>query len=201
VQIPAPPSPPLAIDVDGRFESWAEVQPEFRHHKGSTMHRNHRGYGKTFYENDSGRNDFIVAKVTRDAENLYFYVETAGPVTEPAGDGWMTLWVDIDRNKSTGWEGYDFAVNHKRPDGNEAALERSERGWNWSEIGQVAFRVQGSRLEMRVPRTLVGLEANAPLDFEFKWTDNVPASGDILDFYLYGDVAPSGRFNYRYHAP
>ncbi len=201
VQAPAPPSPPLAIDIDGRFESWAEVQPEFRHHKGSTMHRKHRGYGKTFYENDSGRNDFIVAKVTRDAENLYFYVETAGPVTEPAGDGWMTLWVDIDRNKSTGWEGYDFAVNHKRPDGNEAALERSERGWNWSEIGQVAFRVQGSRLEMRVPRTLVGLEANAPLDFEFKWTDNVPASGDILDFYLYGDVAPSGRFNYRYHAP
>ncbi len=201
VQAPAPPSPPVAIDIDGRFESWAGVQPEFRHHKGSTMHRRHRGYGKTFYENDSGRNDFIAAKVTRDAENLYFYVETAELITEPTGDGWMMLLIDIDRDKGTGWEGYDFAVNRTKPDGNEATLERSEHEWNWSKIGQVAFRVEGNRMELCIPRALVGLEANRPLDFEFKWTDNVPASGDILDFYLYGDVAPSGRFNYHYQAP
>ena len=75
------------------------------------MHRNHRGYGKTFYQNASGRNDFVAAKVARDAENIYFYIETADPITDPTGPGWMTLLIDIDRDKSTGWEGYDYAVN------------------------------------------------------------------------------------------
>ena len=201
VQAPAAASPPVAIGIDGRFDEWAQVQPEFRHHKGSTMHRSHRGYGKTFYENSSGRNDFVAAKVARDAENIYFYIETADPITAPTGPGWMTLLIDIDRDKSTGWEGYDYAVNRKVPAGNEAMLERSRREWSWSEVGKVAFHVKGNRMELRVPRTLLGLPSNGPLDFEFKWTDNVPGSGDILDFYLHGDVAPGGRFNYRYHAP
>ena len=164
------------------------------------MHRNHRGYGKTFYQNTSGRNDFVVAKVARDAENIYFYVETARPITKPTAPGWMTLLIDIDRDKNTGWEGYDYAVNRKAPVGNEAILERGRQGWNWSEVGKVAFRVENNRMQLQIPRTLLGLSSTSPLDFEFKWTDNVPASGDILDFYLYGDVAPGGRFNYRYSA-
>jgi len=188
----------VAIEIDGRFDSWAQVQPEFRHHKRSTVHRDHRGYGKTSYRDDSGRNDFVAAKVARDAENVYFYVETAEPITAPAGPGWMTLWIDVDRDKSTGWEGYDYAINRLGPAGNEAILERSRHGWQWSEVGRVTFRVEGSRMGLRIPRTLLALPSNGTLDLEFKWTDNVPASGDILDFYLHGDVAPSGRFNYRF---
>jgi hypothetical protein len=53
-------------------------------------------------------------------------------------------------------------------------------------------------MELCIPRRLLNLPAGEPLNFEFKWIDNVPASGDILDFYLHGDVAPSGRFNYRF---
>ena len=56
-------------------------------------------------------------------------------------------------------------------------------------------------MEVRVPRKLLGLAPNSTLDIEFKWIDSVPASGDILGFYLHGDVAPDGRFNYRYCAP
>jgi hypothetical protein len=58
----------------------------------------------------------------------------------------------------------------------------------------------GQQMELCVPRALVGLAEKSPLDFEFKWVDHVPPSGDILDFYLYGDVAPGGRFNYHYQA-
>jgi len=191
-------SGPVTIEIDGRFDSWSNVQPEFRHHKGSTMHRDHHGYGKTHYRNASGRNDFVAAKVTRDAQSLYFYIETADPITAPIGPGWMTLLIDLDRDKSTGWEGYDYAVNRLEPAGNQATLERSREGWNWSEVGKVVFRVEASQMELRIPRSLLALPSNGPLDFEFKWIDNVPLSGDILDFYLYGDVAPGGRFNYRY---
>jgi hypothetical protein len=199
----APPaaSPPVAIDIDGRFEDWADVQPPFRHHKGSTVHRNHRGYGTTSYQDDSGRNDFVAAKVARDGENLYFYVETADPITDPTGTGWMTLLLDVDRDKDTGWEGYDYAANRATPVGSEMKVERSEWDWRWSAVGKAAFRVADNRMEVRIPRKLLGLAPNSPLDLEFKSIDNVPVSGDMLDFYLHGDVAPGGRFNYRYCAP
>jgi hypothetical protein len=38
------------------------------------------------------------------------------------------------------------------------------------------------------------------LNLDFKWVDNLQRPGDIMDFYASGDVAPPGRFNYRYHA-
>jgi hypothetical protein len=198
VQATPAASPPVTIDIDGRFEEWAEVQPGFRHHKGSTMHRRHRGYGKTFYENTSGRNDFVLAKVGQDAENLYFYVETAESIRPPSEQGWMTLLIDIDRDRNTGWEGYDYAVNHAESAGEQARLARNRKEWNWTDVGAVAFRMVGKQMELRIPRALLGLAENAPLNFEFKWIDNVPPSGDILDFYLYGDAAPGGRFNYHY---
>jgi hypothetical protein len=201
IRTPVAASPPVAIDIDGQFDEWTQVQPEFRHHKGSTMHRNHGGYGKTLYQNTSGRNDFVAARVARDTENIYFYIETADPIMEPTGPGWMTLLIDIDCDKNTGWEGYDYAVNRQMPVGNEVILDHSRRDWNWSEAGKVAFRVEGNRMELRIPRALLSLPLKSPLDFEFKWTDNVPASGDILDFYVHGDVAPGGRFNYHYQAP
>ncbi len=201
VGAPSPPSGPVTLEIDGRFEGWSEVEPEFRDHRGDTMHRSHRGYGKTFYENDSGRNDFIVAKVARDAENLYFYVETAEAITQADGTGWMTLLIDTDCDKRTGWEGYDYAVNRKEPAGDRASLERSEGEWNWSQIGAAAFRATNNRMELRVPRRLVGLGGEGPVEIEFKWTDNAVGSGNVMDFYRDGDVAPSGRFNYLYRVP
>jgi hypothetical protein len=36
------------------------------------------------------------------------------------------------------------------------------------------------------------------VDIEFKWSDNMQSEGDIMDFYINGDVAPGGRFNYVY---
>ena len=33
---------------------------------------------------------------------------------------------------------------------------------------------------------------------DFKWIDNPQRAGDIMDLYGSGDVAPEGRFRYRY---
>ncbi len=195
------PSPSATIAIDGRFEEWADVRPGFPHYRGNTLPRRHRGYGKTFYENTSARNDFVMAKVARDSANLYFYIETADPITAPSEPGWMMLLIDIDRDHETGWEGYDYVVNRRVPSANEATVERSLKGWTWEEAGRATFRMTGNRMELCLPRVIVGLSSEAPIALEFKWADNVPASGDIMDFYSYGDVAPGGRFNYRYRAP
>ena len=95
-----------------RVRRLGAVLPEFRDHRGDTMHRNHPGYGKRLvYVNTTGRNDFVSAKVARDAENVYFYAKTAQPITPAGGPHWMMLLIDVDRDKSTGWQGYEFAVN------------------------------------------------------------------------------------------
>jgi hypothetical protein len=34
-------------------------------------------------------------------------------------------------------------------------------------------------------------------NFDFKWADNLQHPCDVMDFYISGDVAPEGKFNYR----
>jgi len=36
------------------------------------------------------------------------------------------------------------------------------------------------------------------IDIEFKWNDNMQENGNIMDFYVNGDTAPGGRFNFIY---
>lgn len=81
------------------------------------MHRDHRGRYSEYYVNNTGRNDIVGAKVARDDDNLYFYVETADRLTPSTDRNWMLLLIDTDRDRSTGWNGYDVIVNRLSPDG------------------------------------------------------------------------------------
>ncbi|WP_146529450.1 hypothetical protein [Novipirellula artificiosorum] len=193
---PAECSGPTTAHIDGVFDEWQGVEPLFRDHRDVLAPRNHRGYGSTQYKNDSGRNDIVFAKVARDDEALYFYVETAKPISPPT-DKWMMLLLDMDRDKSTGWEGYDYVINRLTPIGDKAVFEKSTDGWTWRENGSLDFCINGKRLELRIPKNhLTGIKV---VDgFEFKWSDNMQVEEDIMDFYVNGDVAPSGRFNYYY---
>ncbi|MCL4402120.1 MAG: hypothetical protein M1436_05585 [Acidobacteria bacterium] len=181
------------IDLKGGFAQWRDVGPEYWDHIGETIPRDYDGVAKTHYINRTGRNDFDLAKVTRDAENVYFYVRTHEPITPRTGDNWMTLLIDADANAKTGWQGYDYLVNG-------GVLEKNAGGWNWTKAGQVIYNVKGNEMQLAIPRTALGLPTgrNAAVQFDFKWTDNLQKPGDIMDFYLSGDVAPDGRFNYRY---
>ena len=181
----------------GRFNGWETVSPDFRHYRGNTLHRSHRGHADRYYTNTTGRNDIVDAKVARDSKYLYFYVETAGILSSADDPNWMLLFLDIDRDKSTGWEGYDFVLNYEKPGYRKAVLSRNGDGaWKWTPAGEVDYAVEGNRMEIRIPRALLNLSGS--LDFEFKWSDNMQDEGNIMDFYSNGDVAPGGRFNFVY---
>jgi hypothetical protein len=71
VRTPAPPTGPVKIAINGDFGDWAAVLPEYRDDIGDTAHRDHPGWNRAeHYVNDTGRNDFVAAKVARDARNL-----------------------------------------------------------------------------------------------------------------------------------
>jgi hypothetical protein len=177
---------------------WTGVKPEYLSYKGNTLHRNHAGQGtELVYTNTTGRNDIVGAKVARDADYLYFYVETAGDLTDKADPKWMRLFIDIDRNKSTGWEGYDFVINRLNPE-DSAYVEKSVSSWNWNTAAKAAYVVNGKTLVIKVKRSVFNLVPEKGIDFEFKWSDNMQDEGNIMDFYENGDVAPGERFNYVY---
>lgn len=196
----APPevSDPITIKIDGKFSKWKDVKPEFSDHLAGNYPRNHRGYGSTWYENYTLRNDIVRSKVARDANNLYFYVETAEDISAP-DEKWMMLLINIDRNQKTGWEGYDFVVNRQAPNDNKGIIEKCVGRWKWNEIGHVDFIVRENYMELKIPKTLL-VHEKVVNSIEFKWSDNMQDDGNIMDFYINGDAAPSGRFNYIYPA-
>lgn len=198
-----PPLPkataPVSIRIGGDFEQWREVGPEFRDHIGETAPRDFAGAGGLRYENKTGRNDLHSAKVARDEQSIFFYVNTREPLTGSTDPNWMWLLIDADQNPTTGWEGFDFIVNRTMEGKDTTWLERNTGGWRWEKAMKVSYAVRGRELHLAIPRSALGLpggDAGAALDF--RWADNVQRPGDVMDFYLSGDVAPEGRFRFRY---
>ena len=188
-------SAPVSI-MPGQWKKWADVQPFYASYKGNTRHRNAKACSQYHYVNTTGRNDIVGAKVARDDKFVCFYVETADKLTPSTDAAWMRLFIDADRNKQTGWQGYDFIVNYRNPMGGKAFVQKSHQNkWIWHNCGEASMSVNGNKMMLRIPRKVLGMEGSK-LDFEFKWSDNMQDEGNLMDFYVNGDVAPGGRFNY-----
>ncbi|WP_298650936.1 hypothetical protein [uncultured Proteiniphilum sp.] len=189
-------SAPKTITIGKSSGQWDSVSPEYNHYKGNTSHRDHRGRNNTYYVNTTGRNDIVKAKVARDNKNLYFYVETADKLTSPKDRNWMMLFIDVDRDKSTGWNGYDIIVNRQSPDKKKVIVEKNVGNrWEWEKVAECPYAVKENRLEIEIDRDILSLK-NTRINVEFKWNDNMQENGNIMDFYVNGDTAPGGRFNF-----
>ena len=194
---PAKASAPKTIML-GESNQWDNVAPEYSHYRGNTFQRNHPGRNNTYYTNNTGRNDIVKAKVARDNQFLYFYVETAEKLTSSKDPNWMLLFIDIDRDKSTGWNGYDYIVNRQSPTSGKVIVEENVGNrWEWKELDRASFIVNNNKLEIKIDRKKLNLN-DKNVNIEFKWNDNMQENGNIMDFYINGDTAPGGRFNFVY---
>ena len=72
-----------SIAIDGGFDQWNEVQPEFFDDAGDTLPRDQDGAAGLHYTNRSGRNDLVALKVARDTQTLSFYARTRVPLRAP----------------------------------------------------------------------------------------------------------------------
>lgn len=167
--------------------SWDNVAPEYFNDRG-TYSRDSILFGNTPLKNSSMRNNPVYMKAARDASYVYFMAEAEDDLKGAGESSFMNLYIDSDRNHATGWEGYDFLLKN----GTVYALSADKTA---SEVGKYEERLDGRRLQIKAERALLNL--SGALDLEFKWVDNCESS-DILDFYVDGNAAPLGRFNYRY---
>jgi hypothetical protein len=193
---PEPASPAKTIDVHGQLNQWADVKPEFRsyHH---TQHRNCDGYKGYHFTNYTLRNVIIRAKVTHDAQNVYFMVQTAGKLSPASDPAWMRLFIMMDYD-AVNWEHYQYVLNRLNP-GEKALLERSIGGWNFREAACCDYHIHEDALVVAIPKAALDIRETA-FTLDFKWYDNMQHDGDIMDVYNDGDAAPGGRFNFHYQA-
>ncbi len=208
------PSVKATVDITADNTQWNTVEPYYASYIGNTNDRDAIGYAQVRYTEYSGRNDIVGSRVARDDEFVYFYVEcndTITPYTDPL---WMNLYIDCDQDNA-GWNTFDFILNKTSPTADKAVLETfTGDGYASEKVGEVDYTVNGKYMQVKIPKTLLGLEGDA-YTINFSWTDNVhdesdkaedgdtdyvytQFSGDIMDFYLSGDVAPGGRFKFSY---
>ena len=208
------PSTVATIDINADNTQWNTVEPYYAAYIGNTDDREGKGWGTLTYHEYSGRNDIIGARVARDDEFVYFYVECYDNITPYTDPLWMVLYIDSDQNNQ-GWETFDFVINKTSPTATTATLEKfTGNCYETQKVGDVDYTVSGKYMQVKVPKAMLNLNG---FDFtiNFAWTDNVhdeadagakgdanyqytTFSGDIMDFYISGDVAPGARFKYSY---
>lgn len=200
------PTPSLnqTINMQGSESQWKTVEPYYASYINNIGNRDHAGYKGYSYTETSGRNDIIGAQVARDDEYLYFHAECASDIVGLGEDLWMTLYIDSNQDNQ-GWETFDYVINKSGATSNAVILEKfTGNGYDTEKVAECAYTLDGRYLTVKVRKADIGLSGD---DFtvNFTWTDNVHDegqegvfSGDILDFYISGDVAPGGRFKYSY---
>ena len=172
------------------FDDWDEVEPEYSDYTGDVQHRNHPSAQSgplVTNVNNTGRNDFKWMKVARDDKNIWFLAQTANEITSPSGKQWMTLFIDTDRSRKTGWNGYDFRIL------TGLSLEHYHNG-KWEYMGDVNYQQEGNKMMISIPFKILGILPDK-INIEFKWSDNWQKE-DPLDWYINGDAAPGARFNF-----
>ncbi len=210
------PSAKATVDITKDNSQWSAVEPYYASYIGNTDDRDAIGYAQVRYTEYSGRNDIIGSRVARDDENLYFYVECSdniSPYTDPL---WMNLYMDVTGNGALdGWNSFDYVLNKTAPTADKATLEKfTGDGYTTEKVGEVDYTVSGKYMQVKIPKTMLGLSGD-DYTVNFAWTDNVhdasdaakagdsdyvytKFTGDIMDFYTSGDVAPGGRFKFSY---
>ena len=200
------PSVNATIDLSAGTDQWKTVEPYYAAYIGNTFDRDCTGYGDTKYTETSGRNDIIGAQVARDGEFVYFLVECKDNITPYTDSLWMNLYLDTDQSKQ-GWNTFEYVLNKTAASEKTLVLEKFTADNDYSKTEKVAdveYTLDGRYLTVKIAKSDLGL-SGSDYTVNFAWTDNVhdegdygKFSGDILDFYTSGDVAPGGRFKYSF---
>lgn len=168
---------------------------------GDALPRNYiNAAGTDRYIDKSNRNDIVEIKVIHNKSTLYFKIKTLDKITPHNGEdlNWMTILLqseDTDENES--FEGFQYIINRKPKENGITSIEKSIGGYNWEEIDEASYHVNDNTIQIAIPLKSLNLTKNKG-KIEFKVSDNVTRSDDIMNYYITGDSAPLGRLNFSY---
>ena len=197
-------SGPKTVDINGDISEWDDVSPAYYSYKGNTFDRCYEGYidpitdKRILYKDNSGRNDLCDFKVAYDDENVYFMARCADGITPYTDKNWMQLYIDTHKDED-GWESFNYVLNKNTPKNeNRAILERfTGEGFESVTVSEVEYAVLGCVMTVKIPKKDLGI-TDKKFTLDFKWADNVDTKADVMNFYISGDTAPTGRFKYRF---
>lgn len=188
------PTNNVSISIDGPWSQWKKETLEFTDDKAD---HNHVAVAQNGGDRTIG-NDIVACKVTKDNDNLYFFVETAANIAWDTTSRRMRLLLNTDCDYTTGWEGYDFIVErNKSTKKYELKKSTSDEKFQYTTVSQVEARWEKKQLMLAVKKADIERQGN--FDIDFKWIDNcnIDTSEPML-MYSDGDCAPNHRFNYRF---
>ena len=185
------------LDIGGEFGQWNGVGTDYIDMAGSTERRDSLSYAPYRLTDNTGRNNMLAAKVAKDADNLYFYVQTRSDIGADRTGTWMNLYLDTDGDLLNNWNGYEYRVNGVASEG-RLRLEKYN-GSAFEQVAEVPYRLRGNQLMLSVAKADLGL-SRGTFTVNFKWADSVFVLETREDFYCHGDTMPYARFNYAFRA-
>lgn len=192
------------IDLSGDFAQWDDVTVKYTDPKNDCKNRTSKCFGNTYYNDRTGNNDIVGARVINDTKYVYFYVETAKGISKPEQpSAWMQLFINTDGDAKNGWHGYDYIVNYSATGDNVTNIVKcgtdADGALKTEQVGEISYRFEDNKMMLAVPMQYFGGDYEK-IYFEFKWADADEGIqfGSLEDFYTYGDVAPLGRLNWIY---
>ena len=98
-----------------------------------------------------------MAKVTKDAGNIYFYVETMDDISDfESSKYWMRLLLNTDTDYTTGWGGYDYMVYKDAATGKYSLMKNRQDKFLWETVTPVEYKVVGNRMQVLCTQGCVG---------------------------------------------
>ena len=182
----------------GDTAAWNKQTVEYRDTRADITHRDFDGYGGLHYTDNLGRNDIVRTKVAMGEDSVYFRVETADALSGYTGNGWMLLFIDADKDHSTGWNGYDYVINKKVDSAvSSEVMSCTTDTADWKQTSSARIAISGNTLLVAVAKADLGLSGD-DITFDFKWVDHPRDFASFTGISTAGDAAPNRRFNYRY---
>ncbi len=180
------------------LSTWDAIELTYMDSLYDVEHRNTVSYDADFrYINNTGRNDFEYAKVSQDENNLYFLVKTSHDIIIDNNTEWMNLYLNVDGDVTTGWEGYDYILNRDRDSFVVTVEKFKDNSFESEVVGGAYYCINGAYMTVRLSKNLLGIHGKLE-KMIFKWSDNSVKNGDPMAFMDLGDTAPDNRFGYTY---
>ena len=131
------------------------------------------------YTAEAAENDITAIRTAADDTASYFCVETAEAIKNPLKDGNLVLIVRAG--------GILYAVNRTGGTETSMTVEKYADG-AWSVIGEAAAVIDGNRLSLSVPASLIPNDGTLSV----KWADGITDPADRMAYYTCADSAPFG---------